>query len=68
MTFEEWWADNAHKALDTEEVRFQKDWYEKAFQAGRKSLKDELIGEYSGDYVEVHRDTLCEMVGEYDDF
>ena len=44
MTFEEWWADNAHKALDTEEVRFQKDWYRDAFEAGwREGHKEGYI-------------------------
>jgi flagellar biosynthesis/type III secretory pathway protein FliH len=34
MTFEEWWAAKGHKALDPEEVRFQKDWYKEAYEAG----------------------------------
>jgi len=63
MTFEEWLE---YYNIYCNEIG--KENLEVAFKAGRKSLKDELIGETPGDWVEVHRDTLCEMVGEYNDF
>jgi len=35
MTFEKWWEEYRDKALDPEEVRFLRDWFEEAFEAGR---------------------------------
>ena len=82
MTFEEWFKGNSgfggltwkelfsefFPKTDKDLKEALEDSWDAAYEAGRKSLKDELIGETMGHWVEVHRDTLCEMVGEYNDF
>lgn len=71
MTFEEWWEeerlqigysrqDELDAALEIDNYRICK-LIAEAYEAGRKSLKEELIEMALGEYVEIHEDDLREI-------
>jgi len=56
-------ADNRDENF-LEGVRLMELVYKAGHQAGRVSLKEELCTDVVGDWVEVHKETLSEIIGE----